>query len=292
LNDNSKTIKALIRLIDDPDILIFSEIKDKLLGYGTEAVPYLEDAWLKEPDAELFQDRVNVLLRDIQLESCLKEINEWILSPSPDLLEGALFLAKFQYPEIDVQDIKDKVEEVKKDIWLEINDHMTSFEKIKVFNKVFFNIHGFHGDKKDFHNPSNSFVNEVFARKKGNPLSLSLLYSYIAQELNIPVFGVNLPNHFVLAYVDNNNILDFIGERNTNGILFYINAFNKGAIFNKSDIESFLGQIKVNKKVEYFLPCSNIDFIRRMVVNLVYAYNKQGNELKAKSFEKIKELFY
>lgn len=59
----------------------------------------------------------------------------------------------------------------------------------------------------------NSFINTVIESRKGNPLSLSLLYSVIAESLDLPIYGVNLPNHFVLAYLDENGASLFLPEK-------------------------------------------------------------------------------
>lgn len=122
MGENEKTIQALIRLIDDPDDTVYSQIKGKLLDYGDEAIPYLEQAWLEGESEELFQDRINWLIRDIQLGKCLDKLKEWKDKSQPDLLEGAIILAQFQFPDLKAEEVFDKVEEIRKDIWLEINE--------------------------------------------------------------------------------------------------------------------------------------------------------------------------
>ena len=113
----------------------------------------------------------------------------------------------------------------------------------------------------------------------------------IAEYLGLPICGVNLPNHFVLAYVDDTNIKGEIGTWGkyiaTDDVLFYINPFSKGKIFGSREIDEFLEQWKLPPKKEYYLPCNNPAIIRRMLNNLCYAYDQQGAEEK---MEELKEL--
>jgi len=145
--------------------------------------------------------------------------------------------------------------------------------------------HGFSGNKQNYHAPQNSYFNNVLSSKKGNPLSLAILYSILAQQLDIPIFGVNLPSHFVLAYRDDNAIMEMISGESNNGVMFYINPFSRGTIFNSQEIEQFLKQLQLEPDRKYFEPCTNLDMVKRMISNLIYSYEKLGypdkvNELK------------
>ena len=75
-------------------------------------------------------------------------------------------------------------------------------DHIKLINHVLYNIHGFSGNTTNHKDPQNSYLSQVLETKKGNQISLAIIYSVIAQKLDIPVYGVNLPQHFILAYMD------------------------------------------------------------------------------------------
>src|SRR5690606_28796248 len=145
------------------------------------------------------------------------------------LLYGAYLIAKYQYPDINYDNLEKVVAQITQDVWIEMNPQLTALEKVKVINEIFFNVHGFSGNKKNFHSPQNSFINNVIDVKRGNPISLSLLYSEIATRVNVPIYGVNLPEHFVLAYTA--LPLDYIDQPSKEDVLFYINTFNKGSLF-------------------------------------------------------------
>ncbi len=272
--DENKELNALISLLDDPNDKIFDQIRDKLLFYGSEAIPSLESAWDNSFDS-LIQVRIEEIIHSIQLRDLHHELYTWKNAQRYDLFKGFYLVARYQYPELDENYISERLEIIKRDIWLELNNNLTALEKVKVINHIVFDIHGFSGNKVNIDAPQNLFINNVLESRKGNHLSMGILYTIIAQKLGIPVFGVNLPQHFVLAYVD-----EIHDEKYTmadeNEVLFYINPFNKGAVFTKREIDIFIKHLKLKPEAEYFKPCDNLVIINRVLENLKVAFNKQG----------------
>jgi regulator of sirC expression with transglutaminase-like and TPR domain len=289
--NSEKSIQALVRLIDDPDDSIFEHVRDELIGHGAKAIPFLESSWEEDDYGLLFQSRVEDLIHDIQFQSIKSELKEWIESPHKDLLTGALIVCRYQYPNLDEQVVQNKVQEIRKDIWLEISERQTAYEKVRVFNKIFYGKYHFTGNSKDYHSPLNSFINTVIETRKGNPLSLCLLYSIIAQSLDLPIYGVNLPNHFILTYLDEDNINPIINTENKHGSLFYINAFSKGGIFDESEITQFLKGLNKPESRVYFEPCSNSAIIARMLTNLVASFQQAGSAEKVSELIELRDLF-
>jgi regulator of sirC expression with transglutaminase-like and TPR domain len=128
--------------------------------------------------------------------------------------------------------------------------------------------------------------------KQGNPLTLCVIYSIIAQSLDMPVYGVNLPNHFILAYMDEDNINPFINTDNIHGALFYINAFSKGSIFNEQEIKAFLKGLNKPATREHFEPCSNSAILIRMLTNLITSFQEAGSAKKVQELTQLRDLFY
>lgn len=283
-------ILALIRLMEDPDEGIYEHVRDQLLKYGPDAIPYLENSWENQDYGLIFQSRVENLIHEIQFEEVQKALINWVDSPEKDLLRGALIVAKYQYAGLDESAVHEVIQQLRRDIWLELNDNMTAFEKIKIFNKIYFGLYNFHGDAKHFHSPMNSFINTVIESRKGNPLSLCLIYSIVAQSLDLPIYGVNLPNHFILAYMDENGASQFMADRNEYGVLFYINPFSKGALLNSKDIEEFLTSLNLQQERSFFEPCSNSDILRRMLTNLIGSFQQAGNAEKVEELTKLRSI--
>ena len=284
MRNHNPSIKALVKLIDDPDEDIFLHVRDELIKCGNKAIPYLEKSWEDDYYGLVFQSRIENIIHDIQFEDVKDALKKWNNCSEKDLLEGAIIVARYQYPGLIDSEIRDYIQTLRRDIWLELNDHLTAYEQVKVFNRIFFKEHKFHGDSKNYHSPINSYINSVIDTKKGNPLSICLIYSIIAQSLDLPIYGVNLPNHFVLAYIDEKGSGALINQENEFGVLFYINAFSNGVIFNTNEIKEFLKELKFENRREFFEPCSNSAIIKRMLTNLISSFQKVGNQ------EKVEEL--
>ena len=282
--ENSKEISALVKLLDDPDPEIFEHIEKRLLEYGEEVVLFLENAWEQSLDSVL-QERIENVVHKIQFNSVKEDLNLWYQSGAFDLLQGALVVNRYQYPDLNEEKIKLQMEEIKREIWIGLQYEMSSIEKIKLINHVFYNVYGFSGNTKNHHDPQNSYINQVLDSKKGNQISLAIIYSTIAQKLDIPVYGVNLPQHFILGYIDESK-----REDHEFGVLFYINAFNKGAIFGKHDVDQFLRQLGLDPMPGFYAPCSNVEIIRRIIRNLISSYENLGSPEKVAELKELQAI--
>lgn len=281
--ENLAEIDALLKLLDDPDEEVYQHVQERLITYGAEVVSYLESAWEQSLDT-LLQERIENLVHTIQFKAIKEDLNLWYQSGAFDLLHGALIINRYQYPDLDEQQIINQIEEIKREIWVGLQYEMSSIEKIKLINHVFYNQYGFSGNTKNHHDPQNSYLNQVLESKKGNQISLAILYATLAQKLDIPVYGVNLPQHFILGYIDDSN------EEKEYGVLFYINAFNKGAIFGKHDVDQFLRQLNLEPQPGFYSPCSNTEIIRRIIRNLISAYENLGSTEKVEELKQLQEI--
>ena len=279
-------ISSLIQLLDDPDELVYSHVKIQIMSIGEGAIPNLEEAWESNLFGVLFQNRIEELIHEIQFDAVAKSLNEWAHAEGASLLDGVMIINRYQYPDFDQEKMLKTLEQIQQDIWLELNTNLTAFEQVKVINHILFQIYGFSGNTLDYHSPKNSFLSEVLETKKGNPLSLSLIYSIISQNLDLPIYGVNLPHHFILAYLDRfslyktNNIFE-------TDVLFYVNPFSKGTVFSKKEIDYFLEQLKLDPEDSFFKPATNVSIIRRDLSNLENSYTKLGNDDRVKEIKHL-----
>jgi regulator of sirC expression with transglutaminase-like and TPR domain len=269
-----KELKALVSLLDDDDTQIVTQIEEKILSLGTQIIPYLEQEWESSFNPQV-QRKIEELIHNLQYELLKERITEWYASPEQDLLTGMWLVASYQYPDVELLKLKQDLEQIYYEAWLEFKPDLYPFDEIKVINSVLFNKLKFGANTKNFHSPGNSMINIVLETKKGNPLTLCIIYMLVAQKLKLPVYGVNLPNLFVLTY------------KHDKQAQFYINAFNKGLIFTHQDIENYINELHLPPQDTFFEPCSSLDIIRRVLRNLIMSFDKMGEHAKA---EEVKEL--
>lgn len=284
---NKNELNALISLLDDPDESVFKHVSTKFLSLGQEVIPVLEDAWEHSFDT-LIQNRIENIIHQIQFDIIKGALQEWAHPEKQNLLEGAMLIARYQYPDIDFKKVQKQIDQIKHDVWLELNNNVTALEKVKIINHILFDVHNFSGNTTNYHAPQNSYINNVLESKKGNPLLLSIIYTIIAQNLDIPIYGVNLPEHFILCYVD----VEHMGVPSTKGnvgsnVLFYINPFSKGTVFGQKEIDAFLKQLKLEQLPIFYEPCSNLEIVKRLLRNLIASYEKLGYPDKSEELKTL-----
>ena len=110
--ENLAEIDALVKLLDDPDEEIYQHVQEKLLAYGNGVITYLESAWEQSLDT-LLQERIENIVHTIQFNNVKEDLNLWYQSGAFDLLQGALVINRYQYPDLDEQVIINQIEEIK-----------------------------------------------------------------------------------------------------------------------------------------------------------------------------------
>ncbi|MFN5761412.1 MAG: hypothetical protein ACK44U_04970, partial [Sphingobacteriales bacterium] len=133
--DNNKEINALFHLMDDPDEDVYSTVSDRILSFGKEIIPSLETFSETSP-AQLAQERIGQLIHRLQFEDLLKEFEIWTNQEEADILEGAMLVAKFVSPDVDIDEYKVQVEKIRRNIWLELNSYLTALEQVNIVNKI------------------------------------------------------------------------------------------------------------------------------------------------------------
>ncbi|MBL7852481.1 MAG: transglutaminase family protein [Cyclobacteriaceae bacterium] len=263
-----KEIKALISLLDDEDKQVSAHVEEKLRSLGTQVIPFLEKEWEASFNPAL-QARIEDIIHDLQQDLLKERLMTWYRSEAKDLLEGMWIVATIQYPDLSLDKLKQELEQIYYETWLEFRADLHPMDQIKVVNSVLFSKLKFGANTKNFHSPGNSMINVVLESRKGNPITLCVIYMLVAQKLKMPVFGVNLPNLFILTYKDSQNAP------------FYINAFNRGLIFSRQDIENYIHELHLVPQNSFFEPCDNIEIVRRALRNLIMSFEKMGEHAKA-----------
>jgi regulator of sirC expression with transglutaminase-like and TPR domain len=275
---SSNEVSALISLIEDPDETIYAHVRHELISHGENVLAALEFHWQNSNHGPLFLERIEELIGTIHYDSLYRRLKNWKNQENPDLLEGALLLNRYQYPGFDESELKKEFMKVRRDIWLELNDNLTALETVHVMNHILFEVYGFKGVKTSPSNTQNSFLTDVISSKKGNALSLGVLYCSLAQSLEIPIFGVNLPNHFLLCYTDYDEWMREEGfPAEEADLLFFINPYGGGNILHPSEVEDFLRtQLMEPDAFDCRTPCSSIEMVKRMLNEMIHSYILQN----------------
>ena len=271
-------IKALISLLDDPEIA--PQVQGEIQNLGEAIIPFLEESWEETLDPQQ-QSRLEDLIHQLQFEGLQQRLRVWRDSGSQDLLEGMWLLNSYQYPDADLQALNRAIEQLRFEAWTLLRPEMHPADQMQVLNHVIFRNHKFAANTQHFHSPANSMLHRVLETKRGNPLSLCVIYLLVAQRLDLPVFGVNLPNLFVLMYLVKK---DADGQA---ALPFYINCYNRGVILSKADIEHYVGQLGITSQESFYEPCTHLNIVRRAMRNLQVGFEKLQEPAKAEEIAQL-----
>jgi regulator of sirC expression with transglutaminase-like and TPR domain len=269
----NKEIKALISLLEDEDEGIANHIEEKIVSLGEPMIPFLEAEWESTINPEV-QKKIEELIHKLQYDGLMNKLVAWKKSGAENLIEGMWLVNSYQYPDASLENINKALEQIYYEAWLHIRPDMHPYDQIKALNHTLFKTYKFAANTKNFHSPANSMLHLALETKRGNPLTLCVIYLTIAQKLGLPIYGVNLPNLFVLTYKHEH-------------FQFYINVYNKGLMLSKADIDNYILQLNLNPVDIFYEPCSNLDIVKRALRNLALSFEKLNEAEKALEVNKL-----
>lgn len=179
-----------------------------------------------------------------------------------DLARAALYIAQEDYPELDPDVYLQHLDCMAAEIAATIPPERYPLRIVRAINKYLFDRLDFRGNTENYYDPRNSFLHDVLTRRRGIPITLSLVYLEIARRLEFPMVGVGMPGHFLM-------------RPQVEGIEFFVDAFNGGDILFVQDCQERLQRIfeqPIALKPELLAPVSKRALLARLLANLKYVY--------------------
>lgn len=186
-----------------------------------------------------------------------------------DLAYGALLIAKAAYPDLNESLYLDRLDRIAARVKLDLTANTESEDVIAKLNYVFFEQEKFRGNRENYCDPDNSFLNRVLDRKTGIPITLSLIYIEVAGRLGLDVRGIGLPGHFITALY------------HASGKIF-IDPFNQGEIRTVDECLEIVRTYTdnaVSPDLHWLQPIGGKELLARMLRNLKLIYARQVNDV-------------
>jgi len=114
------------------------------------------------------------------------------------LLEAAASIAQDEYPDGDVQQVLDSVDQLAQRLRRRLSPDADPLQRLRMLNQFFFKDLGFAGNVNHYHDPDNSYLHVVLRTRRGIPISLAVLWLELAQGLRLKAHGINFPGHFLV----------------------------------------------------------------------------------------------
>ena len=191
-----------------------------------------------------------------------------------DLAEAALLIAQEEHPELDVAAYLRRLDGLAAAVRARLPQAPELADIIHSLNIQLFDEEGLAGNESEYYDPRNSFLNEVLDRKRGIPITLSVIYLEVGRRLGLPLVGVGFPGHFLVKYsgADGELVLDpFAG-----GVTLRREELAQKLRRMYGDANPFLAQIP-----QLLAPTSKKEILVRMLRNLKGIYLQQNDFTRA-----------
>lgn len=285
-------LDALINLLDDPDNTVSDMVERELLKENEDIIPKLEQKWESSID-ENFQGRLESIIQLLHFKQTSKHLRNWRNSKTDErnLLSGFCHIDRFQYPDINPLNMQLKMDKLRKNVWLELNNSLTILEKITILNHFLFNVHGFMVNTDNPVASQNCYLTQIMEHRMANPTSICLFYAIIARMLEIPAYFIDFPKNPLIGIVDEELAQKVHGDKLDTKVLFYVNPANKGAVTSRKEIEFHLKKDNLEAFADYTEPRSDDFFVIRLLESLREAYELEAQAEKQERIAQLIELF-
>jgi len=210
-----------------------------------------------------------------------------------DLTRAALLISRTRYPDLDIEAYAARIDSLARrvaglvpsvvrntvpsgtpNLVPSLVPNFDARQTISALNYVLFGELGLRGNRDDYYDPRNSFLNDVLDRGLGIPITLSVVYLEVAQRIGFPVAGIGMPGHFLLKYRPT-TYTDSDGTQPGENEEVLIDCFNQGDTLSPQDCQKRLNEIysgEMALRPEFLHPVNRRQILARMLNNLKTVY--------------------
>jgi len=178
---------------------------------------------------------------------------------------AALAIARIAYPNLDIDFWLDEVAALRQDARIAV-ERTPHHDPVDALFEVFFDDHGFDGNRENYYDPRNSFLNDVLERRRGIPITLSVVLLEAALGAGVPMVGIGFPGHFLVCHPPS--------ER-------YFDVYRRGLVLDRPAFLELLRRQGLGPEAwrdEFLAPVGRAQMLARMLNNLRRHYTQIGNE--------------
>ncbi|MBX7245741.1 MAG: tetratricopeptide repeat protein [Candidatus Sumerlaeaceae bacterium] len=206
------------------------------------------------------------------MDARLAEFAAFAAQPDAELslCHGALLFATDEYPNLNVAQHEQRLQDLGAEATLHVPQHLQPEHRINALNDFLFNRKSFRGNRDNYYDPRNSYLNDVLDRGLGIPISLAVVYMEVSRQVGLGMAGIGLPGHFMCKCTEP-------------GCDLFIDVFNGGRTMVAEECLTVASQISdkwlTPAACEHFLrPISVRRILFRMLLNLKGIF-VQSNQL-------------
>ena len=264
-------ISHLIQLLTDRDEFVRQKVREQLIELGEDALPFLEMA-VRSEDVPLRIQAQDVIARifPIKLAGKFRQLAHKGLARYVDLEEGMLLIMEFGYPNFDPKVCRETLDSLARRLEQNLAPDADPAQTITTVAQLLFQQENFKGNKVNYADPDNSYLNKILEHKTGLPITLSALCVLIAGRLDLPIVGVGLPGHYIAKY----NLPE-------GGL--YFDPFHQGRSLTRADCVKIVEQFGQPFEEHFLSQSTHRETLIRMMNNLVQVYQSTDEREKAET---------
>jgi regulator of sirC expression with transglutaminase-like and TPR domain len=264
-------ISHLIQLLTDRDEFVRQKVREQLVELGEDALPFLEMA-VRSEDIPLRIQAQDVIARifPIKLAEKFRQLAHKGLTRYVDLEEGMLLIMEFGYPNVDPEVCRETLDSLARRVEQNLAPDADPAQTITTLTQLLFQQENFKGNKVNYADPDNSYLNKILEHKTGLPITLSALCVLIAGRLDLPIVGVGLPGHYIAKY----NLPE-------GGL--YFDPFHQGRSLTRADCVKIVEQFGQPFEEHFLSQSTHRETLIRMMNNLVQVYQSTHELEKAET---------
>lgn len=267
--------RALIKLLDEDDPQILSIVTSELIANRQDFSRMLRDAMVNSDT--LIQTRIKEVLDKIErqnLREHIESLKQYLKSGEFSLERALHLVARAFYPDADFLSLQMGLSEMANNLKNRLANVYQPVEIIDTVNKFFLNDLGLRGSSKDYHDLDNNIIYRVLERKSGIPVSLCTIYILVGRKLNLPIFGVGAPAHFMIK---------FLFDRNE----IFVDVFNNGSVMLRKDVEQFIRSMGFEFEDSYLMAVNDYQILARTCRNISRSLDLKGDAIGANLFMEV-----
>lgn len=262
---------AFTALLDDTSPVVRQTLLSEFARHPHASMAFLQPL-TRHPNSQLAW-HASWYLRELDIANPISEFREFIRSLNYELETGAILLSRTVNTNLDVGHCCSQLDVMASRCRELIAAPAGVREKCRIINRVLFHEYGLHGNTEHYTDPLNSYLDQVLLRRKGIPVSLSIVYLLVAERLGLHLEPVGLPRHFLVGCYDE-------------AAPFFIDPYNAGLFLSADNV---FGLIKEDRSspppsVIDLAPTPVREVLCRCCRNLVNHYTAANQPAQARLF--------
>lgn len=255
---------SIIRLLSDEDTDTAALVEQQLIARGPEILPELRE--LASSVTGRAERRLRETVAEIEREIAGRAVGELCarFHDESDVEEAAWAIAAAMRPGEDFSESRKLLDEWAQVLAVRLADTETNDDQAEVISDLLGGQMYLRGNEDDYYNAENSLLPNVIETRLGIPLSVTLVYMFVAKRAGLRVEGVGLPGHFIAR----------IGSA-------FFDPFHGGRRIHLEECRKLLRSQGSELQPHHLLPCSPRAILGRMLNNLLHIAVQEADTAQA-----------